>query len=75
MRQLPEPMLLGEDKEHRVEVARNLNEQSIAKARAEGAPQRGATNSLLQLWPEIPVISTELTPFIECIIPLITSYK
>ena len=30
---------------------------------------------LLQLWPEIPIISTELTPFIECIIPVMTSYN
>ena len=29
----------------------------------------------LELWPEIPVISTNKTPFIDCIIPFITSYK
>ena len=29
----------------------------------DGAP-------ILTIWPEIPVISTELTPFIECITPL-----
>ena len=29
---------------------------------------------LQQLWPKIPVISTEITPFIECIIPFLTSY-
>jgi len=30
---------------------------------------------LVQLWPEIPVISTKKTPFIECIIPFITPYN
>ena len=29
----------------------------------------------LQLWPQIPIISTKKTPFVECIIPLITSYN
>ena len=29
----------------------------------------------LQLWPEIPVISTKKTPFIKCTIPLITTYN
>ena len=35
----------------------------------------GAESEGLQLWPEIPIISTNKTPFIECIIPFITSYN
>ena len=32
-------------------------------------------NGFPQLWPEIPVISTKKTPFIKCIVPLITTYN
>ena len=31
--------------------------------------------NMIQLRPEIPVISTKKTPFIECIIPFIASYN
>jgi hypothetical protein len=31
--------------------------------------QLGLFKSNGQIWPEIPVIGTELTPFIDCIIP------
>ena len=49
-----------------------------ARRRPPAARRRKSWPGWLQLWPEIPVISTNKTSFIECIIPIIaviTSYN
>ena len=54
---------------------------SVAAAPSGSQPAVGMdrdvfwTHHQLDLWPEIPVRSTKKTPFIECIIPFVASYK